>query len=208
MRGFTLLEVLVALVLVGLLMMVLFGGFRAGISSWRAADQHAARVEEPRQLSSLLYRHLGQLLPVRFAADEQGNVEPSFAGGAERMLYVAPLSMSSGSTPYVFELISGWQGHRGIWARYAPYTSGKSADELLRGTDFTQISSSLQATFTYFGEGEAGGDATWHDDYRNPQTPPKLVSVQLSGDGRQWPTLTLAVIQVSNEPPPNLRFVR
>lgn len=89
-RGFTLLEVLVALVLIGLLMVVLFGGFRAGINSWRIADQHSMRVEEPRQLSGLLYRHLGQLLPARFAADEQGNIQPSFTGEKGRMLYIAP----------------------------------------------------------------------------------------------------------------------
>ena len=207
-RGFTLLEVLVALVLIGLLMVVLFGGFRAGINSWRIADQHSMRVEEPRQLSGLLYRHLGQLLPARFAADEQGNIQPSFTGEKGRMLYIAPLSMSSGSVPYVFEVISRWQGRPGIWARYAPYHPNKSAQELLSAADFVQISASLQADFAYFGEAEPGAEPAWHNEYSNLQKPPKLVSFRLSGDERQWPALTFTVVQVSNEPPPALRFVR
>lgn len=208
-RGFTLLEVLVALVLVGLLMMVLFGGFRAGIRSWHAAEQHTARVEEPRQISSLLYRHLGQLLPVNFAADEQGIIEPAFLGEANRIRYVAPLSMSSGSAPYVFELVSGWQGREGLWGRYVPYVSGRSAAELLREATFVQLSPGLQATFAYFGPGQTQEEPAWHDNYSDTQKPPRLVSLRLSGDGPQWPTLTFAVVQVSkNEGPPALRFVR
>lgn len=208
-RGFTLLEVLVALVLVGLLMMVLFGGFRAGIRSWHAAEKHTALVEEPRQISSLLYRHLGQLQPVSFAADEQGVIEPAFMGEARRMRYVAPLSMSSGNAPYVFELVSGWQGREGIWGRYVPYVSGRSAAELLREATFVQLSPTLQATFAYFGSAEEGGEPAWHDAYLDMQKPPRLVSLRLSGDGPLWPALTFPVVQVSkSEGPPALRFVR
>lgn len=208
-RGFTLLEVLVALVLVGLLMMVLFGGFRAGIRSWHASERHAAQVEEPRQISSLLYRHLGQLLPVTFAADESGMIEPAFLGEANRIRYVAPLSMSAGGMPYVFELVSGWQGREGLWVRYAPYIAGRSAAALLQDSAFVQLSPALQATFAYFGVAEAGAEPAWHEAYLNAKEPPRLVSLRLSGDEQPWPHLTFAVVQLSkNEGPPALRFVR
>lgn len=204
-RGFTLLEVLVVLVLLGLLMVVLFGGFRAGVRSWQLAEQHSARVEDSRQLSAMLYRHLGQLYPASLAADEGGQASALFIGTSDHLRYVAPLSMSSGSVPYIFEWVSDWQGRGGVWARFAPYVADQVADELLQSATFSQLSHKVQMRFAYFVEQEGG--SAWVDQYQGEQ-PPQLVSMQLSGDDGVWPLLVFEVVQVSNEQPPTMRFVR
>lgn len=195
-RGFTLLEVLVALTLTSLLVVALFGGFRAGIRSWQTVERHTAQVEEPRQLSSLLYRHLGQMVPAAFGEQEGGWHDPAFFGEAERVRYVAPLAMSASGLPYVFELVSNQRGMPGVWARFAPYQEGKSADALLADAEFLQISKSLGVTFGYYGVGDDANEIPrWSTTYKSDQLP-RLVSLQISGGQRAWPTMTFAVTQV------------
>lgn len=189
--GFTLVEVLIALTLTGLLVVVLFSGFRVGIRSWQAVERHTARVEESRQLSGLLYRQLGQVLPVVLTPEGQFS-QPGFRGEETRLRYVAPLSLSAGSLPYLFELESQWQGQPGVWARFAPYREDQSIEAMLAGTEFVQISKTLKLSFRYF---NSETSPEWVSEYALEQLP-QLVAVQLSGADQAWPLLVLSVTSV------------
>lgn len=192
--GFTLVEVLIALTLMGLLVVVLFSGFRVGLRSWQAVERHTARVEESRQLSGLLYRQLGQVLPILLAT-EGGKQEPAFVGQATRLRYIAPLSLSSGNLPYLFELDSNWQGRPGIWARFAPYRAGLTVEALLADSEYVQISEKLKLRFAYF---HAEFTREWVPDYLRAELP-ALVSVQLVNEDQAWPLLVLPVTAVGQQ---------
>lgn len=183
-KGFTLLETLVALMLMSLLIMALFGGFRAGIRSWQTADRHVAWIEEPRQLSALLYRHLSQFVPVPL-----GRSRLIFNAEAERLLYVAPLAMSVGNEPHLFELLNGHNGRPGLWARFVPLeqTAGRSYLSALDDVEYVQISENLSVQFSYF------VDDAWIDALPAGRLP-VLVKVNLQvSSGQQWPSLVFAV---------------
>lgn len=183
-KGFTLLETLVALLLMSLLVMALFGGFRAGVRSWQTADRHVAWIEEPRQLSALLYRHLSQFVQVRAERSEF-----IFAAETERLLYVAPLAMSVGDAHYVFELVNGHRGQPGLWARFAPLAldAERTYQGVLDNAEYVQVSENLSAQFSYFFE-----DA-WVSTLPAGQVP-VLVKVNLKiSSGQQWPSLIFAV---------------
>lgn len=191
-KGFTLLETLVALVLMSLLIMALFGGFRAGIRSWQAAERHVEWVEEPRQLSALLYRHLSQFIPVAGERSFSGSMH-AFVGEPERLLYVAPLAISVANQPYIFELVNGHDGQLGLWARFAPLELDKNYQESLDQAEYLQISENLSARFAYFYE-----DA-WVDSLPEGKVP-ILVKVNLTIESQQeWPSLVFAVHVVGPE---------
>lgn len=191
-KGFTLLETLIALVLMSLLIMALFGGFRAGIRSWQAAERHVEWVEEPRQLSALLYRHLSQFIPV---ATGQSRMGPTYAfvGEPGRLLYIAPLAMSVSDEPHVFELVSEHDGRAGLWARFAPLELDKNYQESLDQAEYLQISENLSARFAYFYE-----DA-WVDSLPEGKVP-ILVKANLTLESQQeWPSLVFAVHALRSE---------
>lgn len=191
-KGFTLLETLIALVLMSLLIMALFGGFRAGIRSWQAAEKHVEWVEEPRQLSALLYRHLSQFIPVAGELTFSGSTY-AFVGEPERLLYVAPLAMSVGNQPYIFELVNGHDGLLGLWARFAPLEIDNNYQESLDQAEYLQISNNLSARFAYFYEG------AWVDSLPEGKVP-ALVKVNLTIETQQdWPSLVFAVQAVGLE---------
>ncbi|MEE9250386.1 MAG: prepilin-type N-terminal cleavage/methylation domain-containing protein, partial [Alphaproteobacteria bacterium] len=63
-RGFTLLEVLIAMTLLGLIMMLLFGGLRLGTRAW---ETNSDRVEEISQIEishQIIRRMLAQAYPL------------------------------------------------------------------------------------------------------------------------------------------------
>lgn len=185
-RGFTLLEVLVALTLTSMLILVLFAGFRAGIRSWQAAETHIGRVEESRQFVSMLYRHMNQILPV-VVAGENFFPESSFQGESERIRYVAPLSLSTGNRDYLFEIVNGWNGQEGIWARFAPFEAEAGISDMFEGVEFVQLAENMSVGFSFY-EGEAG----WQDTHAG-EIPPSLVRADIVDAAGAWPQLTFTV---------------
>lgn len=184
-KAFTLIETLVALTLMSLLIMVLFGGFRAGVRSWKMSESHIALTEEPRQLSALLYRHLGQIADLSVDAV---SFEPlkAFTGEAERIRYAAPLAMSVGNKYYLFEMINNHEGRGGIWIRFAPFMDGWTATGMFETAQFMQISKDWSVHFTYFFEGK------WLNELPEGQLP-QLVAAQLTANDRQWPSMVFAI---------------
>lgn len=194
-HGFTLLEVLVALVLIGLLMVVLFGGFRAGIRSWQIAESHTSSVEEMRQLSSLLYRHLGQLQTAEPMLSESGQALPVYLWEASQVRYVAPLAISTGGTPYLFELISDAPGMEGVWVRFAPFRPGTAADQLFAEAQFQQVSSSVHFDFRYYTKSDDPAQpGAWSEAVNAEASTPQLVSVRFRAEGKEWPELTFPIL--------------
>ncbi len=183
-RGFTLFEVLVALTLMALLTVVLFGGFRAGLRSWQALDSHVSSVEDARRLSDLLYRHLSQAMD---APLQDANFQPtlSFDGDSVSMRYIAPLSMSAGDAPHVVEIANAPNGQAGVWMRFAPMRLGVSLDDLFAGSAFQLVSEGLSVRFSYFADGQ------WMECV-SPEHRPVLVAVSISG-GQGWPRMVIPV---------------
>ncbi|MCK9534915.1 MAG: prepilin-type N-terminal cleavage/methylation domain-containing protein [Pseudomonas sp.] len=184
-KAFTLIETLVALTLMSLLIMVLFGGFRVGVRSWQASENYIAATEEPRQLSALLYRHLGQIVPMMVGGADVLS-KPIFAASTEQIRYVAPLAMSAGDTYFIFEMINNFEGRGGIWVRFAPIAEGLRTDDILESAAYTQISTEWSVRFAYFyNEG-------WLDEMPEGELP-KLVSVHLTATDKQWPSMVFAL---------------
>lgn len=184
-RGFTLLEVLVALTLMSLLIVALFGGFRAGVRTWQSIQGHVERTEDPRQLSGLVYRHLAQLMPVMLR-DENFRPAPAFLGEKGRLRYVAPLSMSVGDVPYLVEIVDGHNGQAGVWIRYAPVRAGAMMSEVLANADYQQMSKTLSIRFSYFHEGQ------WKESLFSGEAP-ELIAVQLNAVDVSWPRLVVSI---------------
>lgn len=187
-RGFTLLEVLVALTLMSLLVVALFGGFRAGLRAWQSMEEHVERTEDPRQLSSLIYRHLTQMTPVMLR-DDNFRPTPAFLGEKGRLRYVAPLAMSVGDVPYLVEIVDGYNGKSGIWIRFAPVRAGARIGEVFTGASYQQVSKKLSIAFSYFHEGE------WKDSLPAGGKP-DLVSIRLNAVEVNWPNMVIAVTRV------------
>ncbi|WP_432695487.1 PulJ/GspJ family protein [Marinobacterium sp. YM272] len=87
--GFTLVELMIALVLTGMIMMLLFGSLRVSSRGWDAAEQRQQQVSEQYQLQQFLRRLIGQARGER-VRDIDSVIQVAFRGESDQLMFVAP----------------------------------------------------------------------------------------------------------------------
>jgi general secretion pathway protein J len=192
--GFTLLEVLVAVTVLGLLMIGLSQGVRTGFAFWAAQSRRSGETAELDATARVL-RSLLTGIPVPPAAvpgTGQVSSGTSFEGRADRLTFVGDLPTGFGDNrraDITIELRSGrlvldWTAHRHELSSVPPPVPAEA--ELTRGVDGLE--------FAYWGDPSGTGAAAWVAQWDGPGLP-KLIRVRLSflkGDGRRWPDLVAA----------------
>src|SRR5690348_9183538 len=86
-RGFTLVELLVALSLMALISIALFGGMRFGMRAWETGTQRIDQATRIELVQSLLRRQLSQ---AKLPPTKSNESAPAFVGKADRVAFVAP----------------------------------------------------------------------------------------------------------------------
>lgn len=200
--GFTLLEVLVAITLLGMIMVMAYQGLRTGAHTTAQGEAAIERVNRLRLAQEFLRGQLSRALPMAIEQDETlGAVV--FEGGPEVMRFVAPMPgyLSFGGS-YVQTVAltrddgDGWQmvfDHRILqYGEDAEREPDPSADRdpvsLLNGIE--------SAEFSYLEPGETvDEEPEWVDEWRQVSRLPLLVRIRLEmrEESRiQWPELVVA----------------
>jgi general secretion pathway protein J len=192
--GFTLLEVLVVLVVLGLLVVGLTQGVRAGLAMW---DAQTRRVGETSELDATA-RILRNLL-AGIAANPAGGVNPGaagttagFEGRPDSLAFVGDLPNGLGSTRRAEikielrgeRLVLSWTPRRHELSSAPPPEPVQT--ELIRGVERLDLA--------YWGSPAPGQPSGWQAQWDGPGLP-ELVRVRLGfakGDRRRWPDLIAA----------------
>jgi general secretion pathway protein J len=197
--GFTLVELLVGLTLMGLLAVMLFGGFRFGLRAWEAGGSRIERQTEAELVQNLLQRELGQAYSL---ADTNQQTTPStiptFLGNRNSLGFVAPLPTQAGvGGLFRFglgiemngperQLVLAWQIFRPDRPP-RPSVDDNSKSVLLHGVEAVDLA--------YFGRRQAGVPTQWQSDWDDRHGLPELIRLRVTfppGDGRAWPDLYVA----------------
>jgi general secretion pathway protein J len=104
-RGFTLVELIVALSIVGALLVIAFGGLRVAVASWHRADERIETQQHTRALSVTLARALGAAYPYRDAQTRGETPALLFKGEAHRVELVTQASPFPTPIPVAFTAI-------------------------------------------------------------------------------------------------------
>jgi general secretion pathway protein J len=97
-RGFTLLEVLIALSIVGMLVTIAFGGLRVAMAAWRQGEDRAEAHQHVRAVAYTLSRALGAAYPYRGTQGLSPELVVLFGGADKRLEFVtqaAPLPLQA-----------------------------------------------------------------------------------------------------------------
>lgn len=194
--GFTLLETLIALVLMSLLLLAVFGSFRAGISSWRLADEHVERTEPQLMLSRMLYRHMSQLkiagtsrLSFRQSVWDSERQGVFFLAKPDALQYIAPLGQAVDNQLHLIELSSRPEGRQGLWIKAVLYDEKQKNEVLaeLENLAAEQISQDVEVRFSYWlNDG-------WQEELPDGAQPVLLKVDWLAGD-RAWASTTYRIV--------------
>ena len=102
-RGFTLLEVLVVLSLLGVLLTLIAGAITGANRAMGKAERYSTRLDEVRSTQNFLRHVIGQALPL--ASGEPGVAQPAvFIGEPRSMRFYAPLMTTLGGGLYRYSV--------------------------------------------------------------------------------------------------------
>jgi general secretion pathway protein J len=88
--GFTLIEVLAAMVLLSLILLGVYSGIRSATQIVRSGEQRIGRMDEVRSTQQFIQREVAQALAMPFAVTDEGD-GIVFDGQPDAMRFVAPL---------------------------------------------------------------------------------------------------------------------
>ena len=189
--GFTLLEVLAALVLLALLLVGVYSGIRTASDSVRSGTAAIERIDQVRSAQQFLRRELAQSLTQPIGHTDHG--EPVyFEGSAREMRYVAPLPGYLGKLgPQLQRLQLVDDGHGGLrlelsLALLPP--DGQPPQPL--GEPQVLLDHIKAGGFNYRGVDQQGAALPWSPAWADGRLLPQLVRVELQVQGTvDWPQL-------------------
>jgi len=174
-RGFTLVELLVAVALAGLVLLALFGGMAIAVRGVAQLASGSERVDERRQLALWLRREIEVALP----PDRGGLARLPFVGEAAALRFLT--IDAAGATEVSLALEAAPAGTpdavRLVLAR-RPLDGGLSARVVL-ARDLASL------RFSYWGRHAEAEDARWADSWSDPREVPVLVRVAITRPGAE-----------------------
>lgn len=91
--GFTLLEMVVTLTILGFILLIIFGAFRLGISAWEKGESSREEYQKVRAVSQLVSRQLKSIVPYKIKTEKAEGDYLAFQGRARSLKFVSALSM-------------------------------------------------------------------------------------------------------------------
>jgi len=175
-RGFTLLELLAVIAILGLILVALTGGVRFAGRAWETQERLIARQGDLDAVQSVLRQMIAS-----------GH---SFQGDSASLSFVGtlPRALNDGG---LFDIVLRATEGR-LVLDWQPHLNGAALPEEPMESELARNVSSVEFTY-YFAKGdELGG---WQRESKDKGKPPALVGVAVQNDkGRAWPPLVVATM--------------
>lgn len=205
--GFTLLELLVSLLLLGLIVMLGQGGVRLGARTWDTVGSRAEAMGQSQMIRAFLLRELAQATPI-LAFEPDGSSRLAYDGGGGSLIFIAPLAPHFGlgglqrmRLSVADDFSAPGRGKQLILTR-RPYHAD---DDFMADTDLDEehvlLDGIADAGFDYR-EDPADGITGWSGDWRGRDTLPVAIRIRIdfaAGHDAAWPDL-LAPSRITADP--------
>lgn len=192
-EGFTLLELVVAITLMGLVLVVLYSGLRLGLNGWDSGERRAEAANRLRSVEEFLRRQLAQSMTLYETHGDRLERLVVFAGRSEGIEFVTPMPGRLGLGG-LYRMRIGRADDR-LYLRWRPYVPSDPAAGEERETILLEGVSAVE--WAYFGP-ERDNDQEpprWRADWASVERRPLLVRLNLTLRGEPWPDLVVALVE-------------
>ena len=193
-QGFTLLELLIGMTLVGFILTLLFAGLNLGTRSWEAGEQRMVTSSRQAVVVDFIRRVIERTDPMRWRVGEEDQL--AFAGEAESLRFVGALAMHEGTTGnhlIALDLASGENGRDLVMRWRLPDLREPGFGPLEQAEPKVLLKAIRSMTLAYFGAEADTEEPAWHDQWLNQKAPPELIRLRLTMEnGETWPDIIAA----------------
>lgn len=199
-RAFTLVELLIALAIVGALVAIAFGGLRVAVAAWQQGEDRAEAHQHVRSVALILARAISAAYPYRASRSDGPEPVVLFAGTETRLEFVTQATPFPDATPIAFTAVVlsfDASGEPGLVVRQRALPNRHPFNEaavVYRDASVTTLK------LAYLDEGGAWKDA-W--DGAEAKATPRAVRVTVgtshNGRAQELPPLT---VSLRTAPPP------
>ena len=180
--GFTLVETLVSLIVLGFIIAGLAQGLHFGMTAW---DRQARSIGRDSALDST--NRILRMLLARMTPGDDPNT-PAIQGNAEELSFTAELPLNAPAEPTRLAdlTLTGGSAHR-LVLRWTPHLHARRLTPVAV-EETTLLSGVRRVSFAYFNPQRRGQPAVWVDHWRSVN-PPELVRVHISFQNplQHWP---------------------
>ena len=192
--GFTLLELLVAIMILTMIMTAAMGAVRIASRSFEAGVQRADETARIRSTANILRRDFRQLLPVTWNENRRDFI--AFKGNRHQVQFVARAPDSSTGPGYlIYRLTATPTDERNsLVLDFAPFDPGSDGFEMPANSGREFLASSVQVSFDFFGAPDDLDSPDWHENWQPDSAKlPTIVRMRLVSSGQPWPELLFRV---------------
>ncbi len=193
-QGFTLLEVLIAMSLLGIMVVLLFASLKTCAESWERGEAKIAAVNEVAVVYQFFKRHLALAVPLTNDFDPE-NITFAFQGEQHALKFVSAFPASaakSGLQLFSLQRLDDEQGHY-LQVTLTPFVTPQQGSALPH-EDVTLIDHVKDISLVYFGNNPNSGEADWQNDWLERDSLPRLIKITIELDnGTEWPEMVIGL---------------
>ena len=181
-RGFTLIEVMLAIVLLAVLLAAAFGGIRSAVKGMHIGENLMDRTNRLRVAQEFIRHQLSRTLPLPFGQERGTGENLMFEGKRDLMRFVAPMPgylSNGGAYVQTLELTNTRNGKQLLFNHWM--LNGFDKDKLNRSDSepvilMDQVES---GKFEYRKLDDQGELEDWSDDWDKPSVTPVMIRITL-----------------------------
>jgi len=196
--GFTLLETLMAIVLLGLLLGGAYSGIQTSVRAMHAGERLIERIDRVRTVQEFLRHQLSRILPLSYGQTDTKTYV--FEGERNYMRFVAPMPgyLSHGG-PYVqtLALVPGKDGMRLVFSGTMLNGFDLREEKKSERDPVVLVDHIREGSFSYRALDEQGQLAPWSTSWDEPSLTPLLIQIDLAmqnGTQVNWPLLSVPLM--------------
>ncbi len=197
--GFTLIEVLIAMTLLGIMVVLLFSSMKICADSWQKGEDKITEVNDVAVVYQFFQHHLSTAIPLWDNFSEEGNKVFAFQGKNQELQFVSSFPASakkSGLQLFSLKLIKDGDEQL-IQVSITPFYPIAKGEEWHK-EEVTLLRHVRNFSLNYYKLDDPQAEGVWQEDWLGEETQPRLVKIKIERDnGGFWPEM---VVELKSEP--------
>lgn len=193
-RGFTLIEVIIAMTILSLILVLLFSTLFTANRSWQSTERRITQNDELRLVGHFIQRQISQAIPLMWIDKDERQLIFKGKNNELRFTSTLPAHRGGGGIQIITLKINQTDeaNHLDLYYRYAtpdasPFEENDDIEQvtLLENIDSIELS--------YFGREKIDEDPVWRDEWKNDEFLPLLISLKIHTveGNRDWPEIKI-----------------